>query len=174
MPDEARSMDAVTSIANEEARRHMDSIDDAVAAAYRRVKRLADYEEFVETLVLQALRERIHNCRHGDNVSTKRQEFGTPAKVVPGRAVADVCARRVYLDYLIDGRRLGGIRGNELPGLADSYTAKAAGCEFVGRLCRELTRHVAADKLVSQCMTDAQVGRLFDRLQRRERAAAAC
>lgn len=158
-------MDEIQKIAYEEAKKHADNIDAATDAAVRRVSRLAAYEEYIEDLVRQAIRGRVCDCRHAMNVAMRAENngFGGPAKVTAGVATNSV-AMSVYT-YMIDGRTLGQIRGDELEEIAESEAARAHGHQFNVKLCRKLMDRVAADKLVCECVKEKELRKIFQEIK---------
>jgi len=170
-------MEDLQRIIDQEASRHMDCIEDAVDASMKRITRLAAYEDFQGTLVRQAIRERIHWYRHQIAVISRRENGGydVTTKVQPTGVLIETTEKttKTLFTYPIDGRTLGAIRGDELAEVAASEAARADGHEFNARLCRALVSKVSSDKLVCQCVKEAELKRIFERLQRRASREAA-
>ena len=157
-------MEAIQNIAKQEAEKHADDIEAAVSGALRRVKRLSDYDDFATTLVAEAVRERVYDARHAMNTQLRRSNgaYAKPATVTAGKAVQAV-ATSLY-GYMIDGRTLGSLVGEELDAIAGDQEAKANGYRFNAQLLRKLAPMVAEDKSVRQCVTEAKLKRLFREL----------
>ncbi len=173
---ETQSVDltAIREIVSAEAKKHPQSIESATEAAMLRIRKLPQYAEFVESLAERAVREMISVYRHATNVAIKNDEgaYGGPAKVVAGKATAEVMAC-VYYEYRIGGTILGMVMGKELPGLAELEESKVEGHRFRAMLCRELIAKVPPDKRVKQCLTNRQLGAIFNRLQKKQKTMAA-
>ena len=125
------------------------------------IKRLPEYDDFREELVVYAVRGMVHDVRHADNIKMRREagEFGGPAKVGVGAAVQQAC-QNVYA-YFIAGTTLGMILGSQLSEIANSEAAKADGHLFNTRLCRRLARLVPANKTVKQAVKESVLAKIF-------------
>jgi hypothetical protein len=159
--NEVGVMNAVQAIATEEAMRHRNNVAHALDAAIQRVRDLPNYDDLVDALVLEAVRERVYDARHQDCRAIRKAagEYCGPAKVTAGATSNDV-AFGVYC-YMIDGRTLGTIRGDELAVIADGEEARAHGHRFNARLCRKLLDHVSEDKTVRQCLKETALREIF-------------
>jgi len=141
--------------------KYPDDIDKCVDWTVARFKKLDEYAEYTESLIADAIRRQIHDERHGINVSMRlnRGDYGEPAKVVPGEATARVM-RSVY-SYMIAGRSLGSILGEELAGIASDEAARADGHMFNATLCQKLNPLVAKGKSVRQCVPEQKLQKIF-------------
>ena len=157
-------MDDLNTIASQEAQRHADNIDAAVNAAVRRVQELPNYADLVDDLVRSAVRHLIADCRHHENVATRRgsNRYGGPAKVVAGSAVNRIASD--FYAYYIGGRTLGTIKGEELITIAASEAERANGHRFNARLCVALKPLVPEGKTVKECIKPGKLRSIFEGL----------
>lgn len=144
------------------ARKHRDDIDHAVQCAERAVSKLPEWKDWIADLARAHLRELIHNVRHGDNVTMRRDagEFGGPAKVDMSTGAANRIANQSWFSYFIGGRTLGQILGKELKGLAKSEREKAEGCIFNAKLLEQLAGMVPEEKRVCDAVSETQIKRI--------------
>lgn len=153
--------------------KHPSDIDAAVEECDRRVKRLADYADFTDGLVKQALRHQICDFRHKANTAQKKAagSYGTQARVSTGcsDAVADAAAEKSLYDYFIGGTVLGELTGEQLPEIADSEQTRADGHAFNAALCRDLAPLVAANKTVRQAVREGRLRTIWTAVQERIR-----
>lgn len=158
-------MKGLEHIIQEEADKHANSITAAVNSAVCRVKRLADYPDYVDGLVRKAIRGMIHDYRHAEDVAMRKEsrEFGGEAKVKAGDAVNRV-ARSLY-SYLIGGVTLGVIKGCQLAKIGAEEAMRAGGHDFNARLCKALEPLVSNHKTVRQCVKESKLRQLFVELQ---------
>lgn len=154
--------DSVIEVCTAAARLFPGDAAKAKVHAINAVKALPEYKRLVDTLVNQAIETCVSDIRHRDNVARRRQNgfYGQAAKVTgvsPGVAEA-------YLNlfnYSVDGRRLGDIRGNELPELAASQERMARGHLFNATLLRRLTEHTPPEATVEQAVKYEQLEAMF-------------
>ena len=103
----------------------------------------------------------LNDMRHTINTAIKKEHgmYGGPAKVVPGEATARVALS--CLGYMIAGKTLGNVLGEELEGIAQDEAAVAKGHQFNVKLCRKLKPLVADDKTVGQCLNERKLKAVF-------------
>lgn len=157
-------MEELLKIAKEEAAKHDTDIEAAVDATLARASKTKWFAALAKDLIRRAVREFVHDQRHLVNIALRKEHghYGGPAKVVPGEAVANVC-RSLY-SYMIAGRTLGVIRGEELGAIADTEAATAEGHMFNAKLARALMPLVSAEKTVRQCVAEKKLRKLFEEL----------
>jgi len=158
-------MEQLVKIATAEAAKHTDDIDKAIDATLARARRSKWFSALADELVRRAVRKIVQDCRHRANIQMRRENgsYGGPAKVTAGAATAAV-ARSVYL-YMIGGRSLGNVLGEDLAGIGESEAAKAEGHLFNTKLCQALSPLVKDKKTVSQCVPEAKLKKIFEKLQ---------
>ena len=141
-----------------------DDIDKAADAVIAKAKRLTSWNKWTSTLIRKGVLQLVHDCRHGLNVKMRNAagDYGGPAQVMPGEATGRILSS-VY-GYLIAGKSLGAVTGSELPEIAKSEAAKANGHQFNARLCRELAKHVKPEKTVRECVSEAKLRALFEKI----------
>jgi hypothetical protein len=164
-------MEELQSIAQEATTKFPDDIATATAYAIRRAKAKSWFMDCVDELVSRSIRAMICDFRHTANVAMRKEAYGYggSAKVVAGSAVAEVASS--YYGYLIAGMSLGTVTGDQLPAIAESESANAAGHEFNARLCRALRPLVPDEKAVRDCVSERRLRTLFIKLSGREEAA---
>jgi hypothetical protein len=158
-------MEALHAIAAEEAERHEDDIDAAVDAVLKRGRRLPEYPTFADGLIRNSIRHMIHDVRHAMNTAMKKAngQYGGPAIVTAGSATAAV-ARSVY-SYMIAGKSLGSILGEELEKIAADEESRASGHQFNAKLCRALAPLVKPEKTVRECVREARLRKVFEAVE---------
>ena len=157
-------MERLLKLAQQESDKSPDDIDAAVDRTITRANRTAWFGDLAGELIARAVRNAIHDYRHGQNVQMRRdtRQYGGPAVVTAGEAVGRV-AGSLYL-YMIDGRSLGSIRGDELSTIADAEGERATGHKFNAKLCRELAPLVKEGQTVRQCVKEAKLQTIFEEL----------
>lgn len=160
----------ILKIVERAAAKYGDDVEQAVAYAGKNVRRLKAFTSFVDGLVDHALREMIYDARHRTNLRIRRDngsdEERVRPKVVSGQSPA---VERVYdsvYNYLIAGRSLGSVYGETLEDIAASERAKGRGCFFNAGLAEELRLLVPAGKTVREVVSEDQIQKLFQRLQK--------
>jgi acyl-CoA reductase-like NAD-dependent aldehyde dehydrogenase len=159
------SIETLQTIASEESLKHADDIDAAVDATMKRANRTRWFADLAEELTTRAVRAMVNDFRHAANVAARNEnrEYGGPASVTAGEAVNRV-ARSLYT-YMIAGRTLGMLTGEELPTVAATEAATADGHRFNAKLCEALAPLVKADKTVRECVKESKLKKLFETLQ---------
>lgn len=143
-----------------------DSIEDATETVLKKAGRVAWFEKLKGGLIRRAIARLIHDTRHQINVEmrTAHGDYGGPAKVTAGEASGRI-AQGVML-YLIAGKTLGMLTGDELRATADAESERASGHEFNTRLCRELAKTVKGEATVKQKFTLAKLTAVFERVKK--------
>jgi hypothetical protein len=153
----------VLDIIDRAATRYGDDIPKAVTAAEKAIRKLPDFAELAGMFVRHAVQEMLYDSRHKTNTATRKAEgkYGGPGKVVAGASDAvGRAAESVYL-YFIGGKTLGALRGDELPLIAESESAKATGHEFNARLCERLRPLVKDNKTVRESVSERKLRQIF-------------
>jgi hypothetical protein len=152
-------------------RKHKSDLTKAVNECFDRVRKFDGYDEYVSTLVRQALRERIHRARHGQNVSQRRENghYGNGAKVVTAgsNAVSEGARKKSLYDYFVSGRILGDMTGADLASMAVMEGELASGHLFNHALFTELGKIVPKDKMVREAVKEGRLKAIFTKLQKR-------
>ncbi len=145
---------------------HPDSIQDATEAVLKKANRVAWFEKLKEELIRRAIAKLIHDTRHQINVAMRNAsgEYGGPAKVVAGAASGRIA--QGVMAYLIAGKTLGMLTGDELRTTADSESEKASGHQFNVRLCTELAKTVRGANTVGQKFTLAKLTAVFEKVKK--------
>jgi hypothetical protein len=155
--------------------KHINDIDAAVDECERRVKRLADYADFINELVRQALRQQIYDSRHRSNTEQRRAAgvYGGAAKVMAAASeiVQSVASEKSLYDYFVAGATLGTLTGQQLRETAESEAAKAEGHKFNADLCSALAAIVPAEKTVKECVKESRLRTIFGGIMKRNNAA---
>jgi len=158
-------LDQIRQIVEEETDTHQGDIKAAVQSSISRIRKLPDYQNYVDYFVHQAIQLMVHTRRHHINVNFRRNsgKYNTVPKTIPGAAVAAV-ARSVYA-YNISGRLLGDILGEELKGISEIELAKASGCAFNAKLCKALIPLVPKGKRVREAVKKARLEKIFSEVK---------
>lgn len=149
---------------------HPDDVDDALEALLKTWARCPARKTWAEELEIRALRHMIHDLRHHQMVSMRRQygAYGGEAKVSLSTGAAARVAEALLLDsYSIRGNTIGNILGDELDDLADAEHEQAEGSLFNERLCRKLKALVPAGKAVREVVSEKKLRKIFSDLGRR-------
>ena len=148
----------------EEVDRTPDDVEGSIDRVLSRAKRMKEFDEWVDELIRKGVARLVWDRRHNRNTAMRSAlgAYGGPAKVTAGEAT-DRVMDDVYM-YMIAGKSLGAVTGDELPEIADAEKARAAGHTFNVRLCRELAKLVKADRTVRECVPNAKLRAIFTRL----------
>lgn len=167
--------DSLAQIVADVSDKHANDIDAAVDECERRVKRLADFADFVGDLVRQALRQQIYDCRHRANTEQRRASgfYGGAAKVLAAasEAVRDAASEKSLYDYFVAGATLGTLTGEQLRATAESERTKAEGHQFNAELCGALAAIVPDGKTVKECVKENRLRTIFSGIMKRAGAA---
>lgn len=146
--------------------KHPDSIQDSTDYVLKRAWNLPWFVKLKNELIRRAIAKLIHDTRHQINVAmrTASGEYGGPAKVVAGSASGRIA--QGVMAYLIAGKTLGMLTGDELRATADSESEKANGHQFNVRLCRELAKTVRGEDTVGQKFTLVKLAALFAKMKK--------
>lgn len=156
--------------------KHPNDIPAAVEMAVIKIKQLPEYNDLVDRLVTNAVRDMIYDVRHVANVRMKRQTgyYGKPAKVKPGDTpTVNLVYESVY-NYHIAGTTLGELKGADLPALRESEHAIAEGHRFNSELLAWLVdQKIPEDKKVCEAVPAKRLKLHFDRIYRKVKETAA-
>lgn len=144
-------------------RKWINNIDQAVSESCKRLRRLPEYNEWVESLVNNAIRGLVHEFRHGISTRIKKQnrEYGQKPRTNSGSSSAVRRAAESYYDYCIAGKSLGNMLGRELGPAARACLARSNGERFNAHLLFSLEKVVKEDKSVRDCLSNRKLGNLF-------------
>ncbi len=159
-------MDALLEIVNQEVDAAPDSVEITIDQVIARAKRETVFGQWSDDLIRKGVANLVYGVRHERNVVMRQQngDYGTAAKVTAGEATARV-VRSVY-QYMIAGKSLGSVTGEELPDIADAESARAGGHEFNARLCRQLAKSVKGEKTVRECVSETKLKRIFGAVEK--------
>lgn len=145
---------------------NLDSIEDATEAVLKKANRFQWFETLKDELIRRAIAKLIHDTRHHINVGLRNEsgEYGGPAKVEPGAASGRIA--QGVMAYMIAGKTLGLLTGDELRITADAESKKALGHQFNVRLCRELAKTVKGGDIVKQKFTLAELVKVFEKVKK--------
>lgn len=148
--------------------KYPDSVPDATDASIRMMRDEPAFEGWRESLVRQAVTQMVYDVRHRVNTEIRSATggYGGPAKVTAGAAVGRV-ARSLYT-YMIAGKTLGNLLGEELSPIADAERSRASGHLFNARLCESLSLLVTKGKTVRDCVGERKLRQVFDALSQDE------
>ena len=154
-------MEALLAIVNTEVDANPDDINKAVDNVIAKACRRIIWEVWTTALIRKGVLQLVHDRRHSLNVTMRRDngEYGVPAKVVAGEATGRIMAD-IYM-YMIAGKTLGNVTGDELPEIAESEAAKADGHQFNATLCEKLAKLVKGNKTVRECVSVAKLRKMF-------------
>lgn len=146
--------------------KHPSSIKDATNLVLKKASRAAWFETVTDELIRRAVLGMIHDNRHGKNVDMRmaRGDYGGPAKVTAGAASGRIA--QGVMAYMIAGRTLGMLTGDELNATADSEAEIASGHQFNVRLCRELAKTVKGEDTVKEKFTLAKLTAVFAKVKK--------
>lgn len=159
--------ESLCAIIRSAAEKHRGDIDAAVNQAFGDWQESDEYADWVDEMVRGQIRNMIHDVRHADNVTIRRNagDFGGPSKV--GVSAANQVIEKSLLDtYSINGRRLGDILGKELSAIANGERERATGCIVNARLLEALKPLVSDDKSVRQCVKDKKAWQILRTIKR--------
>lgn len=142
------------------------SIEDATEAVLKKAGKVQWFDKLKDELIRRAILGMIHDNRHGKNVDmrTARGDYGGPAKVTAGAASGRIA--QGVMAYMIAGKTLGLLTGDELRTTADSESEIALGHQFNMRLCRELSKTVKGEDTVKQKFTLTRLTALFQKVKK--------
>jgi len=178
--------DKCYAIAREEAEKHSESINQAVTAAERRIRRTSCFEEFKEQAITEAVRQLVQRARMTSNIQVRHPredehtedepaDLGRP-KVIPSRSriVMDIETRtaKKYFGYKIDGRTLGSLLGRELLPLATKKKNLAETSWALGNILEQLAVIVPADKSVLGTVKPKKIIQIWEGAERAKELSA--
>lgn len=161
-----KEMERLQTLVDSAVDTHPDSIEDAIEAVLKKANRVAWFEKLKDELIRRAIAKLIHDTRHQINVAMRSAsgEYGGPATVTAGAASGRIA--QGVMAYLIAGKTLGMLTGDELVETADSESERASGHQFNVRLCRELAKTVKGANTVGQKFSLAKLAAVFDRVKK--------
>mgnify|MGYP000949930540 CR=1 FL=1 len=159
------------------ARRYLDDIPKAVAAAERKLRTMPEFDQWVTAMVTECVKEMVYRKRAAMNAappapppveSNGHANNGFHAKPkIDLPDVINTIARRINLEYLIGGKRLGSLLGAELPELSTQEAAAGETHLFLSRLLSRLADVVPADKAVRDAVSEKRLAKIIDEVEGR-------
>lgn len=144
----------VEMIVQEQVLLHKDDPGLAIKESLRLLRERPDHHELVELLVNTAVSHLVYKVRHQNNKVIKKELglYGGPAKVnvMASKGVAVAC--RSTFDYMIGGKTLGALLGEEIPGLLEQQRRVQQGYQLNIKLLEMLQRVVPAGMTVRQAL----------------------
>lgn len=158
-----KEMERLQKLVDDAVDQHPDSIEDATEAVLKKANRVQWFEKLKDELIRRAIAKLIHDTRHQINVAMRNAsgDYGGPAKVTAGAASGRIAMG--VMSYMIAGKTLGMLTGDELPEIAESEAARAEGHEFNVRLCRALAKIVKGEKTVKECVSATKLRAIFQK-----------
>jgi hypothetical protein len=154
----------VLAIVKAAAENHVTSIDAAVDASEKSIRKLPNFAVLVQVLVHRAIRDLVQDARHRlvREIKNAAGEYDAEAKVVVGTSGA-VLEVGMYslLRMPIAGTVLGELLGEELPDVADAEQSRANGLLLNARLCRRLSKIVPKKKTVKEAVKESKLNAIF-------------
>lgn len=160
--------ESVLRIVRKAAEDHPGDIERAVSQAVQEVRKLKDYQNFVDNLVRHCIKEQVHEARHKANVRIKHnaKHYQRTYRTSPSSGAAVEGVYRSVYEFRIAGTTLGELRGSDLRGIAENERALAGGHQFRARLCEWLIeRKVPDDKKVREVVSEKELVKVFKGLQ---------
>lgn len=149
-----------------------DDTEAAIGMAYRRWKKYAEFEEWATSVERRQIANEINEFRHARNRELRKKSgvYGAQAKVEAcSDAIGVACLAGILVTYSVNGRPLGSLRGEELPGLAKAERNRAAGHNFNAALLGRLAEMVETEQAVADVVTEEQVAEMFDEIGKKFR-----
>lgn len=161
----------VLAIARECMNESKEDIGQAVASAKALIQELECYPALVDRMVTEAIRELIYNLRHQENVKIKRQDgsFHTTNKT---RIWESSHVKEVYksaYNYMIGGRTLSLLLGEEIETLAEGEKNRADGHLFNYRLLKTLQPLIPEGRRVKEVLSEQRLMTIFKTVQTQRR-----
>lgn len=156
-----KEMERLQKLVDASVDKYPGSIQDATDYVIKRANKVAWFEKLKDELIRRAILKLIHDNRHIKNVDMRmaRGDYSGPAKVTAG-ALSGRIAQGV-MAYMIAGKTLGLLTGDELRATAASEGEKASGHQFNVRLCRELAKTVKGEETVKQKFSLKKLAAVF-------------
>jgi hypothetical protein len=149
----------VMAIVKQMAKKYRDDVQKATDEAVREVKKLSDYEVFVDGLVWQAIHELIYDERHHSNHQAKMLSgtYHTVPKVLEGTSKAVARASQSLYNLYVAGRTLGSFLGKELESAARAEENVGHGHILNAYLLRSLQPFVPENKTVRESVSERRI-----------------
>jgi len=148
-----------------------DNISNTAEIAEKDIRKLKDFPKFVDTLVREAIRERIYDMRcqmnkelRGLDPNMEKNTAG-PSKVVVGDSQTVRRAALSVYHFFIAGRTLGSFFGRELLEVANNERSKSEGHDCNARLIESLVKLIPRNKRVRDAISEAKLRNLFRQCQ---------
>lgn len=161
-----KEMERLQKLVDAAVDQHPDSIEDATESVLTKAGKVAWFEKLKDELIRRAISKLIHDTRHHINVAMRSAsgEYGGPAKVTAGAASGRIA--QGVMAYMIAGKTLGMLTGDELRTTADWESERATGHQFNVRLCRELAKTVKGETTVKERFTLAKLAAVFAKVKK--------
>jgi hypothetical protein len=149
-------------------KRHPEDIEAAVDDAEKRIRKLPDFDDFVNILIREAIRSRVNDCRHGVSRAIRKEmgEYGKPATTVVGESPAVLKVMENLYKYRIAGTVLGSVYGRDLADISENERVTGQGHLFNAYLTARLQPLVPANKRVRDVVPEKKLKVIFASCQK--------
>lgn len=132
---------------------------EAAKEAEGAIRKLPEYDEFVRTLVSNAVMGMVTSMCHSATVAENRRTgvYGGPAKVQRGSSIALNAAYESIYNRRIGEVLLGSIFGRDLVGMAEWERERGAGHYINAKLLESLAIIVPTDKTVREAVSEKRL-----------------
>ena len=154
----------------------------AAKLALASIKKLPEFKELVDTMLMQAVqslvdnrRQYINRCIRHESTNPEPEKaagYDGPAKVVTGLSASASKAYTSVFLYNIGGKVIGMLFGKDLPDIAENERKAGDGHYFNANLMEALRPLVPKDKTVQQSVSEAKLRKLFQALRKKQLTAA--
>ena len=161
-----KSVLAVVSRATE---KYSGDIRKASKVAEAAVRKLPEFDVFVNILIRKAIQTLVYEHRHRVTTAVKRQagQYGPPAKAPVGKSKAvNDSYKSILFSIMIGGTSLGMLRGKDLPVLAEEERRSGNGHLANSLLLSRLAPLVKGDSLVKDSVSGRKVEAIWDQAKR--------
>lgn len=143
-----------------------DDTKSAVEKALDDVKKLPEFDTYVEALIRYSLTQLAYAARHQINVKIKKEQghYATVRKVAATSVVVNRVYRSLY-DYRIGGKTLGQVTGRDIDTIINRESASAEGHLFNVRLCYKLQGLVGVNETVREVLSEKKLQDIFQEVQ---------
>jgi hypothetical protein len=165
----------VSDLCKEAVKEFPNDIDKATQKVWGAVRKMKDRDELTLLLAEHGCQELVYDARHCNNATIKR-DVGYYKDVKPKVNGVSGETLRVFkncFEYLIGGRRLGSIPGEDLLPLADKELALANGHHANEDLLRWLHPKVPSGRTVEEAVKARALGQAMRRFEQKYQKSAA-
>lgn len=151
----------VIAIAGKAVDEHPDEISKAVKMAESEIRQLPEFQESVDALIHQAIKDLVYNARCAVSKTIRKNVHSGPAKVLAACSAVETSIAKSVFNYCIGTRTLGDMTGAELREIACREHRIAEGHMFNSRLAGRIAPMVPENKKVKNTLKENVVDRIF-------------